>query len=411
MESKSPAFVKFTQILETAVHKQASDIHLKAGLIPVMRKHGILRPVAKEFAPISAQEMQDVANDLLTEEQMKTLLTKKELDVGFGLPRSGRFRINIFQQRGSLRLVARNIPMKIPALDELNLPEMLAKIANNERGLVLITGITGSGKSSTLAAMIDYINTNKNTHILTIEDPIEYLIRDRKSIITQRELGQDAISYSAALRAALRQDPDVILIGEMRDRETIDIALQAAETGHLVFSTLHTMDANETINRILSAYEPHQQKQVRMQLGAVLKAVVSQRLARLKDGSGYIPAVEILINNARIREMIEDPAKTKEIHLAIEEGRVAWGMQSFDQHLMDLVHSGEIEYEEAIALSTRPDDFAVRFSGVTGGESGSRWGTNTALRKRENDAWDGISELEIDRPVSNSSTDDDEDVA
>jgi twitching motility protein PilT len=264
--------------------------------------------------------------------------------------------------------------------------------------MILVTGITGAGKSSTLAAMVDDINRKKNKHILTIEDPIEFLIKDRKSIITQRELGMDSTTYARALRSALRQDPDVILIGEMRDRETMEIALTAAETGHLVLSTLHTLDAPETINRIVSAFEPHQQYQVRMQLASVLKAVVSQRLARTTDRKGFVPAVEVLINNARIRELIESPEKTKDILVAIEEGQVSWGMQSFDQSLMALLTEGKIDLDEALRQSTSPEDFKIRYSGITSMD-GKKWGgENTTYRQQVDNAWQSLDEVEIVPP-------------
>lgn len=364
--------MKLDEILTLAVQKEASDVHLKAGLVPVIRKHGKLRPLQTGLPLLTAEELEQMALSIMDDEQRKTFLKNKEMDMGYGVPRVGRFRLNIFKQRGSTRMVIRNIPVTVPTLEQLNLPPVIEKLADNERGLVLVTGVTGSGKSSTLAAIINWINSNKNKHILTIEDPIEFLIADRKSIVSQRELGLDTMSFTTALRAALRQDPDVILIGEMRDRETIDIALVAAETGHLVLSTLHTLDAQESINRILSAYEPHQQMQIRLQLASVLKGIVSQRLARKKDKSGFVPAVEVLINNQRSKEMIEDPHKTKELHNAIEEGREIIGTQSFDQSLMELLKQGLIDYEEALRLSSNPEDFALRYSGIS--SSARNWG-------------------------------------
>jgi twitching motility protein PilT len=266
-----------------------------------------------------------------------------------------------------------------------------------ERGLVLLTGVAGSGKSSTLAAIIDYINQRENKHILTIEDPIEFLIRDRKSLITQREIGVDTNSFARALRAGLRQDPDVILIGEMRDRETIENALQAAETGHLVLSTLHTLDATETINRILGTFEANQQGQVRLQLGAVLKAVVSQRLCLRKDGQGMVPACEILINTARVRELIEDPKLTSEIQQSIEEGQAAWGMQSFDQSLMELLNKDLITFDEALLHCARPEDFRIRFEGITAMD-GKKWSQTGLYDKKVDDKWQNITEVEIVLP-------------
>ncbi|MES2964545.1 MAG: type IV pilus twitching motility protein PilT [Bdellovibrionota bacterium] len=385
--------MNLVDILTAAMKKNASDVHLKAGLVPVIRKHGKLRPLQQGLPQLSAQMIDEMAASILDEKQRKIFEEKKEVDVGYGIAGLGRFRVNIFRQRGSTRMVIRNIPHQIPNFADLNLPPIVAKLAEFERGLVLVTGITGSGKSSTLAAMINHINDTQNTHILTIEDPIEFLIRDRKSIVSQRELGLDTTTFSAALRAALRQDPDVILIGEMRDPETIEIALTAGETGHLVLSTLHTLDARETINRILGAFEPHEQMQVRRQLGSVLKAVVSQRLARRKDKLGFVPAIEILIVNQRVKEMIEDPEKTKDLNLAIEDSKDSMGMQSFDQSLMDLLTKDLIDYDEALKLSSNPEDFQLRAAGVASGSP--QWHENSELNKRVRGELDGgILEIE-----------------
>lgn len=380
-------------ILTIAVKKQASDVHLKAGLVPVIRKHGKLRPLQTGAPQLSAQDIEQMCNGILDETQQAHFAKFKEIDAGYGITGLGRFRINIFRQRGSIRMVIRNIPFNVPNLEELKLPEVIKKIAEYERGLVLVTGVTGSGKSSTLAAMVDYINNTQNTHILTIEDPIEFLIRDRKSIVSQRELGLDTTTFASALKSALRQDPDVILIGEMRDHETIEIALTAAETGHLVLSTLHTMDAQETINRILGTFEPHEQDQVRRQLSGVLKAVISQRLARRKDKTGFVPAVEILVTNQRVREMIEDPEKTNEIRNAIEESRDTYGMISFDQSLMDLLSQDLIDYDEALRLSTNPEDFNLRAAGVANGQ---QWHDNAELNARARGSLVADNALEIE---------------
>ena len=296
-----------------------------------------------------------------------------------------------------MRMVIRNIPFKVPTFAELNLPAMMEKISHYERGLILLTGVAGSGKSSTLAAMIDAINQRENKHILTIEDPIEFLIRDRKSLITQREIGIDTYSFARALRAGLRQDPDVILIGEMRDRETIENALLAAETGHLVLSTLHTLDATETINRILGTFEANQQNQIRLQLGATLRAVVSQRLCTRKDGQGVVPAVEILINNSRVRELIEDSKVTSEIQVCIEEGQAAWGMQSFDQSLMELLNKDLITFDEALLHCARPEDFRIRFDGITAMD-GKKWSQTGLYDKKLQDQWQNVTEIEIVLP-------------
>ncbi len=378
------------EILTAAVQKGASDVHLKAGLVPVIRKHGKLRPLFAEHPPLSNTDLEQMISEIMDEEQTKAFRVRKELDLGYGVSGLGRFRVNIFRQRGTIRLVIRNVPHKVPTLKELNMPEIVSSLTKLERGLVLVTGVTGSGKSSTLAAMIDQMNAERNLHILTIEDPIEYLIRDRKSIVSQRELGHDTISFSSALRSALRQDPDVILIGEMRDRETIEIALTAAETGHLVLSTLHTVDAVETINRILSTFEPHQHQQIRLQLGSVLKAIVSQRLATKADRSGFVPAVEVMINNVRSREMIETPARTREIIKVIEESRETFGMQSFDQHLTELVLNKVIEYDEALLLSTNPENFALKFRGIQSGRD--QWAS-----KQQQGSWgDATNKFELD---------------
>ncbi|NCN40023.1 PilT/PilU family type 4a pilus ATPase, partial [bacterium] len=318
----------------------------------------------------------------------------KEVDAGYGVSGLGRFRVSVFFQRGSLRVVIRAIPHVVPTLESLNLPAVLGKIAQNERGLILVTGVTGSGKSSTLAALIDDINRRDHKHILTLEDPIEFLIRDRRSLITQREIGSDTTTFARALRAGLRQDPDVILVGEMRDRETVEIALMAAETGHLVLSTLHTLDAMETVNRILSYFDGTQQKQIRLQLASVLQSIVSQRLCQKADGSGMIPAVEILRNSPRVKTMITNPDTTKELIIAIEEGFSAWGMQSFDQSLMGLLESKEITLEEALRHASRPEDFRIKLDGVASMD-GRAWSTQHVSSQSKKD-WSNVEESDLD---------------
>jgi twitching motility protein PilT len=397
--------VNLLDILTVALKKNASDVHLKAGLVPVIRKHGKLRPLQAGVPQITNEEIEKMAMELLDDEQKATFAKQKEVDVGYGVSGLGRFRVNIFRQRGSIRMVIRNIPYNVPTFEELGLPDILKTIAEYERGLVLVTGVTGSGKSSTLAAMVDYINNTQNAHIITIEDPIEFLIRDRKSIISQRELGLDTTTFKAALKAALRQDPDVILIGEMRDPETIDIAMTAAETGHLVLSTLHTSDAKESINRILGAFEPHQQPQVRRQFASTMKAVISQRLARRKDRLGFVPAVEVLINNQRVREMIEEPDRTGDIHIAIEESRDTFGMQSFDQSLMDLLTQDRIDYAEALRLSDNAEDFQLRAAGIDSGNTD--YSDNSQVRERARGSqWGDVTNLEIDKSSGNGEDDD-----
>lgn len=388
--------INLEDLLRMALQKGASDLHLKAGVIPVVRRHGQLRPLAANLSTLNGQEIEAMALALMDERQRELFKTYREVDLSFGVSGLGRFRVNVFQQRGTIRMVIRNIPHVVPTLDELNLPAQLKTIAAYERGLVLITGATGSGKSSTLAGMIDEINRTQNTHILTIEDPIEFLIRDRKSIITQREIGTDSTSYARALRAALRQDPDVIMIGEMRDRETIETALLAAETGHLVLATLHTLDAVESINRIIAAFESHQQDQVRMQLAAVLKAVVSQRLARRIDKRGFVPAVEILINNPLVRERMEKKESGVNLQTLIEDGAIGWGMQTFDQSLMTLVMQKLISFEEAMAQSTAPEDFRIRFKGVR--KDGQNWAESSDHKAQLKEELDELSDVEIEVP-------------
>jgi len=356
--------MNLNDILQIALKANASDIHLKAGLCPTFRIDGELIPL-KNTQPLAPDEISKAAFELMTPQQKLKFQEFSEVDLAYGVPGLGRFRANIFMQRGAIGMVLRVIPTKIRTIEELQMPSALNKIAELERGLVIVTGATGSGKSTTLAAIVDRINATRSCHILTIEEPIEYLIRDRTSIINQREIGVDSVGFNLALRAALRQDPDVILVGEMRDAETMETALSAAETGHLVLTTLHTTDATESINRIVSSFPPHQQKQIRMQLGAILKAVVSQRLVPRKDNQGRVAAVEVMFNNARIRELIESEDRTKEISGAIAESFNTFGMQTFDQSLMQLLKADVISLEEAIRQSTNPADFSLRASGVS----------------------------------------------
>jgi twitching motility protein PilT len=363
--------MELNEILQVALKSGASDIHLKAGLPPMFRVDGALVPL-KDARRMPPEEIGRMAFGIMNEYQKEKFKQTNEVDLAYGVPGLGRFRVNVFQQRGTLGVVLRVIPFKIQTIEQLMLPKVLEKIAGEQRGLVLVTGTTGSGKSTTLAAMIDHVNASETCHIMTIEDPIEFLIRDKRSIVNQREVGVDTMSFGQALKSALRQDPDVILVGEMRDLETIETALTAAETGHLVMSTLHTLDATETINRIISAFPPYQQKQVRLQLGSVLKAVISQRLVPRADGKGRVPAIEVLLATARVRELIEDKDRTKEIPDAIAQGNVAYGMQTFDQSLMWLLKSSLISYEEALRQASNPDDFALRVSGVSS-TSDAKW--------------------------------------
>ncbi len=363
--------MELNDILQVALRGNASDIHLKAGLPPMFRVDGTLLPL-KDSRRMTPEEVARMALGIMSDLQKAKFREANEVDLAYGVPGMGRFRVNVFHQRGSIGAVLRVIPSKILTIEQLMLPRVLEKIAMSERGLILVTGTTGSGKSTTLAAMIEHINANDTCHIMTIEDPIEFLIRDKRSIINQREVGVDTLAFGQALRSALRQDPDVILVGEMRDLETIETALTASETGHLVLSTLHTLDASETINRVISVFPPYQQKQVRMQLGSVLKAVISQRLVPRADGKGRVAAVEVLVSTTRVRELIEDKDRTKELSDAIAQGHQTYGMQTFDQSLMWLLRQELITYEEAMRQATNPDDFALRLSGISA-TSDSTW--------------------------------------
>jgi len=350
-------------LLRIAMDRKASDLHLKVGNFPHIRVDGELVPLSDQ-PRISAEDMLNMAFSMMSNRQKQKFKETAELDMAYGVAGLGRFRVNVFQQRGNVGLVLRVIPTKIRVLEELYRPKVIEKICEEARGLVLVTGVTGSGKSTTLAAMIDRVNSMRPEHIITIEDPIEFLHRDKKGFVNQREVEVDTPSFASALRASLRQDPDVILVGEMRDLETISTALHAAETGHMVFSTLHTLDAVETINRIISVFPPPEQKQVRMQLAATLKAVISQRLVRTASGNGRVPAVEVLISTAFIRECIITPEKTRMIREALAVGTSQYGMQTFDQSLYDLFQQKLITYDTALESATNPDDFKLKVQGI-----------------------------------------------
>src|SRR5436190_4359852 len=356
--------MNINHLLQIAVASGASDLHLKVGSYPMMRVNGTL-VVASEEKRLDRMDTEAIAQAILGPEHVKKFKENQDVDLAYSIDGLGRFRVNCFQQRGTVGLVLRVIPTRIKTVDELGLPPVLKKIAAEERGLVLVTGTTGSGKSTTLAAMIDEINATRTAHIITVEDPIEYLHRDNRSIINQREIGVDTQSFSHALRSALRQDPDVILVGEMRDFETIETALLAAETGHLVFSTLHTLDATETINRIIAVFPPHQQKQVRLQLAAILKAVISQRLIPRADRTGRVPAVEVLVATAFIRDCIIDKEKSHLIHGAIAQGTSQYGMQTFDQSIFYLFQQKLISYEEALRWASNVDEFKLKVQGIS----------------------------------------------
>ena len=355
--------VKIDDLLRIACGHAASDLHLKVGAFPVMRIGGELHPVA-DAPRLKPEDTLDMAFSIMSNRQKQRFKEVSEVDIGYGVSGLGRFRANIFQQRGTVSIVLRVIPDHTKSTAQLGLPPVIDKVAEERRGLILVTGATGSGKSTTLAAMIDTINSTRSGHIVTIEDPIEFLHRDKQSFVTQREVDVDTRSFADALRGALRQDPDVILVGEMRDHETIETALTAAETGHLVLSTLHTLDATETITRIVSSFPSHQQKSVRIQLAGILKAVISMRLVRAAKGAGRVPAIEVLVSTAFIRDHIINEEKTYMIREAIAAGTSQYGMQTFDQSLFHLLQSRLITQEEALHNATNPDEFKMRVSGI-----------------------------------------------
>jgi twitching motility protein PilT len=344
------------------VKVNASDLHLKAGAPPVLRVDGKL--VEEKSESLTPETLKEMAYQIMTPSQQQTFERMKELDFAIGVRGIGRFRVNVFLQRSSIAIAMRAIPIVVRRIDDLNLPQVLKDLTTKPRGLILCTGTTGSGKSTTLAAMIEHINENISRHIITIEDPIEYLFRDNNSIICQREVLMDTVSFSIALRHILRQDPDVILIGEIRDRETMDVALKAADTGHLVLSTLHTLNATETINRIISFYPPHQHQHIRVLLASTLAGVISLRLLPRADGKGRIPAVEVLISTPTIKDYLLDPVKTILIQSAIEEGHSQYGMQTFDQSVFRLYKDGLITYDDAMQSVSNPDDFKLRLVGI-----------------------------------------------
>src|SRR5437773_3891123 len=355
--------MEFDKLLITGVERGASDLHLKANTPVILRIHGRLVPQG-DLGVITAEDMDAIARRCLTERMYAQLMDGSEVDSAYAVPNFGRFRVNMFLALGSVRAVLRSIPSKKPKFEELGLPVVLEQISMERRGLVLVTGITGSGKSTTLAAMIDFINRTRNDHIITIEDPIEFTHDDIGCVVSQRELGHDTSGFATALRAALREDPDVILVGEMRDPETMSVALHAAETGHLVFSTLHTLNTTETVNRIIGTFPPHQEQQIRDQLAAVIVSVVSQRLIPKIGGEGRIPAVEVLVGTAVIRDSIRDAKRTPEIPTFIAQGQSQYGMQTFDQCLLRLYRDGMISYETAREATTNADDFDLKVRGI-----------------------------------------------
>ena len=351
-------------LLKTAAQSGASDLHLKVGSYPMMRVNGNLTACSEEKR-LDKADTEGMADAIFNDDQREKFRRAQEVDLAYSIPGVGRFRCNVFQQRGTVGLVLRVIPTRIKTIDELGLPPVLKRIVQEERGLVLVTGTTGSGKSTTLAAMIDHINSTRSAHIMTVEDPIEYLHRDHRSIVNQREVNVDTQSFSHALRSALRQDPDVILVGEMRDHETVETALLAAETGHLVFSTLHTLDATETVNRIIAVFPPHQQRQVRIQLASVVKGAIAQRLLPRADGLGRVPAVEVMIATGFIRDCIIDKDRTAQIHGAIASGTSQYGMQTFDQSIFNLYQQGFVTVEEALRWASNVDEFKLKIQGIS----------------------------------------------
>ena len=355
--------INIDELLKAVVAKKASDLHLKVGNNPIVRVDGHLEPLDPNLK-LSQEDVVSIAFSIMNNQQKQRFKERFEIDLAYSAPGLGRFRVNVYQQRGTVNLVFRAVPTKILTIQELHLPAVIEKMAAETRGMILVTGTTGSGKSTTLASIIDEINRTRTENVITIEDPIEFLHRDRKCLVSQREIGADTESFSVALRSALRQDPDVILVGEMRDFETISTALVAAETGHLVLSTLHTVDATETVNRIISVFPPYQQKQIRLQLAGILKGVISQRLVPRADGQGRVPAVEVMVATQTIKESIIDPEKTRRIHDVIAAGTSQYGMQTFDQSLAALCREKLVSQEEAMRWCSNPDDFALKMSGV-----------------------------------------------
>lgn len=350
-------------LLKTAVNHKASDIHIKAGTHPYLRIRGDLMPM-NTFPRITRQDTLDLAHHILNTRQKEELTAQNELDVSFGGSELGRFRLAVYHQRSCISMVFRVIPEKVPDLDELKLPPVLRDIVKLKRGLVLVTGATGSGKSTTLSAMIEHINRTQRTHIITIEDPIEFLLNDKLSLISQREVGADTLTFGGALRAALRQDPDVVMVGEMRDYETVMTAMGAAETGHLVMSTLHTTDTIETVNRVIAMFPSEQQNDVRFRFAASLNAVISMRLVKSSINHNRFPAVEILRNTEMVRSLIEDRTKTKDLRGTLELGYTHYGMQTFDQSLFKLYQSHLISDDDAMKHASFPEDLSLKIQGI-----------------------------------------------
>ncbi len=354
--------MKIEQLLRKMVKDEASDLHLKVGGVPSYRLQSRIVPIGEE--KITLDVMDDFLNDLLNRQQRTRFEELKEYDFAVSAGGLGRFRVNVFRQRGSVALAIRHVKGEVPRFESLHLPEVLLDVSMKKRGMILLTGTTGSGKSTTLASMINHVNEHVNAHIITIEDPIEFMHKDKASILTQRELGQDTNTFADALKASLRQDPDIILVGEIRDLTTLQIALTAADTGHLVMSTIHTTNASETLKRILSMYEPHLHDEVRAMLAGTLQAIVSQRLLPRKDGKGLVPAAEILINTPTVKEYLNNADKFDLIPSAIAEGHTQYGSQTFDQSIFKLYKEDLITYDTAYKYASNPNDFDLKVRGI-----------------------------------------------
>jgi len=374
------------QMLVEMLNRKASDLHIRVGVRPHLRVNGQLEQIATD--PVTIELMDQIISQVLNEKQRERFFRRNEMDLALSVAKLGRFRINLYRQRGTAGIAIRAVNTIVPSFEELNLPETVRKLAHEHRGLIVITGTTGSGKSTTLAALIEEMNSHRTDNILTIEDPIEYIYRDKKSIISQREVGGDTETFASALRHAFRQDPDVILIGEIRDLETMSIALTAADTGHLVLTTLHTLNVVETITRIISFFPPHQHQQIRLLLAGTLKAIVCQRLLTRADMPGRVPALEIMINSGAIKECIMNPDKTINITELMEQGVVQYGMQTFDQSIMQLYKQGMISFEEAMGHATNPDDFDLRVKGIMG--TSERWQEEPGEKEKSDTAGDVI---------------------
>jgi twitching motility protein PilT len=357
------------QMLVEMLNRKASDLHIRVGIRPHLRVNGTLQQIATD--PITIETMEQVVGQILNEKQFERFQRKNEMDLALSVAKLGRFRINLFRQRGTTGIAIRAVNTSVPTFEDLNLPKAVRDLSRERRGLIIVTGTTGSGKSTSLAAIIEEINATSSMNIMTVEDPIEYIYRDKKAIISQREVGGDTESFATALRHAFRQDPDAIMIGEVRDLETMSIALTAADTGHLVMTTLHTLNVVETITRIVSFFPPHQHQQIRLLLAGTLKAIICQRLLARSDMPGRVPALEIMVNHGAIKECIMDPNKTVDIPDLMEAGNVQYGMQTFDQAIMRLYKQGMLSFEEAMANASNPDDLDLRLKGIVG--AADRW--------------------------------------